>query len=372
MKYKNMLISVLVCLLVCMSLVVGCGESDPKTGFVDKPESKSESESENNVVTVTDSAGRSVELPQPLERAVVLYTGMAEAVNIVKAQDKVIGVDESIQTHPYLGMQEKESVGQSTQPSYEKIVELRPQVVVAPANVGPIPVQEIIEKLEPVGIKVVLLDIHKPETSNEALMVLAEIFGKENNAVAFLDWKAAQIEILGRAAALKPEERVRVFTTTTTNFEQEKWSTSGAGLAAHQTIELAGGVNVAQELEGSVSVSAEWILEQNPHALILNDRVDDIVGFTLDDFESAEIFKERVKANKVLGNTEAAQRDRICIIDNSIFSGDKSYLGALYLAKWFYPDQFKDLDPEKELKEYFETWLGVPFQGKWVYTPAAK
>ncbi|MEG3067367.1 MAG: hypothetical protein RQM95_03790 [Syntrophaceticus schinkii] len=82
--------------------------------------------------------------------------------------------------------------------------------------------------------------------------------------------------------------------------------------------------------------------------------------------------KKRWKTNKVFSKTDAVQKNQICIIDNSIFSGDKSYLGALYLAKWFYPDKFKDLDPEKELKEYFEKWLGITFQGKWAYPSPSK
>ncbi len=359
MRLKKCLISVLIliCVLGCTLLIAGCGEND----------SKKDKEPKSKTITITDSTNKSVEVPQPLEKVVVLYTGMAEAVNILKAQDKVIGVDESVQKHPYLGMQDKKSVGQSIQPSYEKIVELKPQVVIAPASVAPIPVKEITEKLEPAGIKVVLLDIHKPETSDDALKTLAKMFGKEKEANAFLKWKAEQIATLDKVKDLKSEQRVRVFTITTTNFEQEKWNTSGTGLAAHQTIELAGGINVAQELKGSVSVSSEWILEQNPGVLIINDRADNVVGFTAKDYGDAERFKEKVKTNKVFSKTDAVQKNQICIIDNSIFSGDKSYLGALYLAKWFYPDKFKDLDPEKALKEYFEKWLGITFQGKWAY-----
>ncbi len=373
MRLKKYMFLILCCTLGCILLLAGCGKEDSQLEPESNPvENNIENSIENNFIIVSDSAGRSLELPQPLEKVVVLYTGMAEAMNIIKAQDKVIGVDESVCTHPYLGMQNKESIGESTQPSYEKIVELNPQAVVVPASVGPIPVQEIIEKLEPIGIKVVLLDIHKPEVSAEALKTLAKIFGQEKVAEKFLQWKTSQINILDKAKNIDVEEKVRVFITTTTNFEQEKWNTSGAGLAAHQTIELAGGINTAQELKGSVSVSPEWILEQNPDALIINDRAEDVVGFTVDDFGDAEIFKERVKTNVVFSNTEAAKKDRVCIIDNSIFSGDKSYLGALYLAKWFYPDQFKDTDPYQILQEYFETWLGVPFQGKWAYPPVTE
>jgi iron complex transport system substrate-binding protein len=359
LRFKKHIAFTLLCLWGCFLLAAGCGEGGSHLESGGKPGNES--------VTITDSAGRSVVVPQPLERAVVLYTGMAEAVNIIKAQDKVVGVDMSVQTHPYLGMQNKVSVGESTQPNYERSAELRPQAVVVPASIGPIPVQEITEKLEPAGIRVVLLDIHKPETSEDALKILAKIFAKEKEAAEFLKWKAAQIAILDKVNSLQAEQKTSVFTTTTTNFELEKWNTSGTGLAAHQTIELAGGINAARELQGSVSVSPEWILEQNPGALVFNDRADNIVGFTVKDFEKAEQFKAKVEAHSIFSNTAAAQESRICIIDNSIFSGDKSFLGALYLAKWLYPDQFRDVDPNAALQEYFERWVGITFQGLWIY-----
>jgi iron complex transport system substrate-binding protein len=46
-------------------------------------------------------------------------------------------------------------------------------------------------------------------------------------------------------------------------------------------------------------------------------------------------------------------------------------MGASYMAKWFYPDIFKDLDPEAINKKYFEKWLGVPYKGIWVYPIAS-
>jgi iron complex transport system substrate-binding protein len=82
--------------------------------------------------------------------------------------------------------------------------------------------------------------------------------------------------------------------------------------------------------------------------------------------------KEKLVQNIVLSKTDVVKNDRIYIIPNGLLGGDKSYLGAQYLAKWFYPDQFKELDPDKVLKEYFEKWLDVPFQGKWAYPPSTK
>ena len=155
----------------------------------------------------------------------------------------------------------------------------------------------------------------------------------------------------------------------TSIFEKEKWTTHASDTSKHQAIEMAGGLNVARELKGNPDVSPEWILQQNPEVILFADYTKDLVGFDINDLGNAEKFKEKVKNNKVLSKTDAVQKDRIYIMTNYIYGGSKSYLGTLFLAKWFYPDQFKDLDPEKILKEYFDKWLGVSFQGKWAYPP---
>ena len=53
--------------------------------------------------------------------------------------------------HVYLGMQDKESVGKGSQPSHEKIVELKPQAVLCSSGIGSARTgKELADKLEPV------------------------------------------------------------------------------------------------------------------------------------------------------------------------------------------------------------------------------
>jgi iron complex transport system substrate-binding protein len=42
-------------------------------------------------------------------------------------------------------------------------------------------------------------------------------------------------------------------------------------------------------------------------------------------------------------------------------------VGLSYLAKWFYPEKFPDLDPEAIHKEYLERFQGLKYQGIFVY-----
>jgi iron complex transport system substrate-binding protein len=39
-----------------------------------------------------------------------------------------------------------------------------------------------------------------------------------------------------------------------------------------------------------------------------------------------------------------------------------------YMAKWFYPDEFSDLDPQEFHEEWLSRWHDVEYKGLYVYT----
>jgi iron complex transport system substrate-binding protein len=354
MSRKN-LFFVLFCMLCCLTaLTPGCGQSESQIGPGVKP------------VVIVDSAGRSVELPQPLEKVVILNTDVAEAMRILKVHHNVLGVSDTIQKDPYLGLQDRDFIGKWNTPNYEKIVELKPQVVVSYSGT---PGLELAEKLEPAGIKVVFLDLFKPETYNDDLKTLGKMFGKEEEANSFIKWKDEKIVMLERLNDLKTEQKPKVFGMWASNFQKEQWKTFATGTSVHQGIEMAGGINIARKMENYPEVSPEWILQQDPHVVIMALAEKNDLGYKATNLSSAEGLQEDIVNHKVFNKTTAAREKRVYFVSTSMLGGDKTYLGALYLAKWFYPDRFMDVEPDQVLQEYFETWLDVPFQGKWAFPP---
>ncbi len=49
------------------------------------------------------------------------------------------------------------------------------------------------------------------------------------------------------------------------------------------------------------------------------------------------------------------------------------YVYAQYVAKQLYPDAFKDVDPQQNLRDFYEKWLPVKADGVFMlpYTPVA-
>jgi iron complex transport system substrate-binding protein len=316
-------------------------------------------------VTIRDATGKEIVVPGGPRRVVVLNTDAAEAMRLLRIpEDVIVGVGDTVKEHSYLGLGGKPSVGKWMKPDLEKIVELGPQVVV---TYGKWPDQKLEEKLEPLGIRVVRLDFYQPATYDAELLSLAKVFGKEKRAREFLRWKDAKIALLAdHLKGMGEAQKVKVYGAWYKVVETGQWKAYGQDTAVHQGVEMAGGMHISRELKGYPEVSAEWVLTQNPEVVVLGLLEDQGLGYRAADYSQASKLREAALADKVIAKTAAGQKGRVYLISTRLMGGDKTYLGALYLAKWFYPDRFRDVVPEGALKEYFQ-WLGVPFAGKWAY-----
>ncbi|NNG66458.1 stalk domain-containing protein [Caldanaerobacter subterraneus] len=315
---------------------------------------------------ITDSTGAEVSIPAGLTRLVVLNTDAAESLRLLQIPDEfIVGVSDTVKSDPYLGFDYKESVGSWQNPNFERIMSVKPQAVI---TYGKWPDKTLEEKLEPVGIKVIRVDLYKPESYDRDLKTLAKIFGRVKLAEEFIQWKENKLALLKeRVKDIKPEERVKVFGIWSSSLTSGTWKTFAQGTAVHEGIELAGGINIAREMKDYPVVSPEWILEKNPSKLVVGTYDKNIIGYLVKDASAAEKLREDAISNPVISQIEAGKNKEVYVISTKLFGGNKTYLGALYMAKWFYPERFKDINPDQVLKEYFEKWLGIPLKGVWAY-----
>jgi iron complex transport system substrate-binding protein len=322
-------------------------------------------------VKIKDSTGNDITVPAGLNKLVILNASAAEALRILQIPDDfIIGVSDSTSSYsPYLGLDNKPSVGGAFNPSFEKIVELKPQAVIA---YGKYPDKTLEEKLKPAGIKVIRLDFYKPETYDNDLKTLAKIFGRVKTADEFIQWKADKTALVAdRVKDLKPENKVKVFGTDigmgNNSLTATTWTIYGQNTSVHQGLEAAGGINVARDMKDYPKVNPEWVLEKNPDKIVLSAYERDVLAYTVKDNTNAVKLRDTAITNPIISKTNAGKNKQVYIIEKHLLGGEKTYLGTLYLAKWFYPDRFKDVNPDQVLKEYFEKWLGIPMKGIWAY-----
>lgn len=325
-------------------------------------------------LTITDSAGREVTFNQPIERVIVTSSDAAEAVVMLGAADKVVGISDTVKNKGYYfpDLKGKQSVGKWNALDYEMIGAIAsdgedaivPDIVVIgysypDKSYGIYGLEEGLEPFE--NIKAVALEFTKPENMTREIEVLGQILGKEEQASDYIRWYDEKIGSVKDAVdgMNLPEAYV-------------EWSSSGGdistlgpGSAFDQVLKVAKGYNIASALEESYpKVDWEWVVTENPEIIIV--RQTQPAGHTEIGWESApsqEASKLQAAKNELLdrsgaSGTSAAKSDRIYFIDWDIMNGLDQVVGATYLAKVLHPDV--DLNPEEVYREYLER-LGLEY-----------
>ena len=202
-------VSLMTAAVLLVSSIVGCGNKETITEENIETEVQETGEREG-MQTVTDSVGRSVEIPDPVTKAVVANAYNTEIINAIDALDCVIGVDYNI-------YQDKESwknrftedmvIGKSQKDlNYEKIIELNPEVLILTGNGT---YEEAEKQLEPFGIKVIVCDAYYTNQFEKSCDLLGEIFGKEKKADELKHYFMDKLDYINEQ--LKDVEKKRVY-----------------------------------------------------------------------------------------------------------------------------------------------------------------
>lgn len=67
--------------------------------------------------------------------------------------------------------------------------------------------------------------------------------------------------------------------------------------------------------------------------------------------------------NRTGWGLSAVENDRAYLLERDLMWTPRYLAGRCYMAKWFQPELFKDLDPEDILREYHEEFMGIEYRG---------
>ena len=318
---------------------------------------------ESPTITIVDSAGREVTLPYPVEKAIVLHTDAAKAVAVFGAEDQVAGVKSDLIFPPSL--KDKPEVGKWSDPNFETIIELEPDVVICYGYQA----SEFEENLQPAGIPLAAMDCYKMGTFISDMETMGLIFGKENRAEEYIDFVQGYLDLVQeRVNTLEPEEQVKVYIEK--NNTPYKSYSVGSGM--HDLVTLAGGINIAaDEPIPYPEVSPEWVLEQEPEVMVTYFyKPYHPSGYGMESSETMEQWRDEVLSRP--GWTElvpAAARgnERVDCLSSHVCFGTSMPVGLCYLAKWFYPNLFSDIDPKTIHRELMVEFMDYEPEGTFAY-----
>jgi len=314
-------------------------------------------------ITIVDSAGRYVEVPWPVKRIADLSGYAAMVLTELGAKDTIVGISTYQKNDPWAP--NVTDIGYWGKPNIEAIIATKPEVVITLVR-WPKP-GELEEKLEPLGIRVVRLDLYKIETLFSETKLLGLLVNKTREADELIKyWKGVLDLIEQRIVKIRPEQRVRVYWEHFTDY-----TTVGPGSGYDELIRLAGGINVfAESPVPFPRVSAEAVIEKNPD-VILKAAPSTVVGrpYGLTDPAPLKEIRDRISARPGWANIKAVKEGRIYLL----FTGQADGFGRIalltYVAKAFYPDLFRDVSPEAYLEHWLKNNLGIEPTGIWFYPP---
>ncbi len=227
------------------------------------------------------------------QRIISLSPAMVEELYILGAGDKIVGCTVYCQRPPEA--KSKERIGTGIEISLEKVVSLKPDLVLAIPLTG----HKTIEKLKNLGIKVVAFSTPKDfEGICKQFLELGKLVGKEKEAEDVVKKAGGRLVLIREKVKdlYRPKVLVQVgarplFVATGRYF-------------INDYIELGGGINVAKDAKEGI-YSREQVLKANPDVII-------IVTMGIAGEEEREMWKKYKTLN-------AVKNDRIFIVDSYNF-----------------------------------------------------
>ncbi len=324
-------------------------------------------------LTITDTAGRAVTFTMPVERVIVTSTDAAEAVVMLGAADKVIGISDTVQKKGYYfpDLKSKQSIGKWNALDYEMIGELAkggeenitPNIIVIGYSYPdkPYGIYGVEKGLKPFeNIKAVALEFTKPENITREIEILGQILGKEGEASDYIKWYVEKSASVKQAVEGQSMPKVYAEWSSTSDV-----STLGSGSGFDSVLSVARGYNVARGLEDSYpKVTWEWVVTQNPEVIIKRQtQSSDQTQIGWQSEPSTDTVKLQSVRNELLSRSgassiSAVKSGRVYVMDWDVLNGLDQVVGITYLAKLLHPDA--DLDPEAVHREYVEK-LGLQY-----------
>lgn len=324
--------------------------------------SASPTPSKPSSITIVDSAGRYVEVPYPLKRVVCLSGDAAMALVALGAKDTIVGISQYDVGEPWAP--NVTNIGDCFRPNVEAVIASNPQVVITYVKW---PNPEELESKLPKHIKVVRLDFYKPSSLFAEFRLLALLVNKTEraeNVIAYYE----QIfnNIRGCVEKIKPEKRVRVYFESYTDY-----SAAGPGSGWDELLRLAGGLNVYADAPTAYpKVNPEDVIARNPDIIVKSISSTAFKAYGAISDEPLREIRDKIVKRPGWSEINAVKSGKVYLLCSHMHHELFGLISEVaYLAKWFYPDLFKDLDPSAIHKHFLEEDLGIPYEGIWVYPP---
>ncbi len=344
-------------------------------------------------ITVTDIAGRVVEVPFDPERVIIGEGRQLYAVSVIDRDDpfkRIIGWRNDMKLYDpdayrkyvnkfpegadiaFYGTPSKSAF------SVEQAIAAKAQLVIFPyGQYNSAKEQNLLTQLEKAGISTIFIDFRERPTQNTipSILLLGKIFNERDNAEEFADFYIKNMRIVFNTVGRIPfEGRPEVFIDRAAGFTAGTCCKTFGSANMGRLVEEAGGINWgSSRIAGFAGdVNPEAIFTSNPDIIIgtganWSEAKKDTTAVLLG-YDAVE--EENQKRLLALASRpgwpklKAVQNKRFYSIYHQFYNSPFSFIAVQQFAKWIHPEQFKDLDPVANFKELHEKFLPIEYSGQ--------
>lgn len=370
-------------LLIVSMLIAACGGPS---------ETKKDSSQMNKPIEITDVTGRTVTLKKPAERVVLQWSGAGGpffTISALMGKDtpKVIaGMDTSLQDYradmwkhfttempelakiPVVG-----TIGDKTF-NAEQVVALNPDVIFIPVDLKDQYESDAKAKMDAAGIQTIYIDYHaeKLESHQKSIEAIGKALGKEERAAEISKFYTDRVtRVLDRVSKIN-KPKPTVYLEVGMNGPEEFGNSFSSNYSWGALATMAGADVITKDVIKKTSpINPEFILEKNPDIIMImgsywpKKPTSMRLGFEATEASSQELLKAFTTERQGWSELKAVENKQVYsahhglpreVFDAAVFE---------YLAKTFYPEEFKDVDPEATLKEFYDKFLPFSYSGIW-------
>ncbi|MBC8236416.1 protein-L-isoaspartate(D-aspartate) O-methyltransferase [bacterium] len=210
--------------------------------------------------TFKDFLDRKVTINYPPKRIISIAPSITEILFAIGLDEEIVGVTEYCDYPPKA--KEKTKVGGYYTPSFEVIVSLKPDLVVAAAD-GPN--EAHIDKLNKLDVPCFVVKPRTVDEIIESMNTLVEVTGKETTGTRTIDELKDRIGQVDKCVKSIPiKKRLKVFYA----LDHTDLYTTGKNTFVNDLIVRAGGINIAGGSDGWFKYSLESLVLKKPDVII--------------------------------------------------------------------------------------------------------
>ncbi|WP_218042004.1 ABC transporter substrate-binding protein [Streptomyces abyssomicinicus] len=331
-------------LTVTALLATACGAQNGDDGTAGRSGTRSGA----SLVTVTDSAERTVEFPDGPVGKVALVGGFnVDLALALGARDQIVGIDDkTIAQENFADFPSSLSIGASSDAlNYERIIQSGAEAVVMYGNQ---PWQAAESSLKSSGVQVLVVSSWVAQDWKTNVELLGKVLGRDKEAakvLAFTD----KVEAL-TARAGKEQTRATAY------YEDKAGRTSGE--EGGKTLAF-GQANVrsifADSPGNTIDSEPAAVLAADPDVIVVE--TDNVYGGR-SEAEYEEI-ADKLLARPGWKKLKAVRNGKLFLFNPWAFDLAGNQISPLFFATFAYPDRYQDVDPLSVVEEWSKDYIGA-------------